>query len=271
MTAPAWPAAQHIYLSPHLDDVVLSCGGLIFQQVQRGESVAVITVFAASPPSGSALSPFAGSLHERWQASASSGFNFSDPPAVRRAEDIHAFAAISPAIQVIHNALPECIYRTNPVTGEALYASEEAIFGAVHPADPAIGALYTTPPLPPDVTLYAPLAVGHHVDHQIVRQAVSEWNLPPERVRYYEDYPYAGREEAVVAALGDRSQWQPILVELDEEALAAKIRAIAAYESQISTFWLNATTMAGDIRRHVARAGGERLWIRAAGRVVWPG
>ncbi len=36
---------EHIYLSPHLDDVALSCGGRIVKQRSKGENVLVVTVF----------------------------------------------------------------------------------------------------------------------------------------------------------------------------------------------------------------------------------
>lgn len=258
-----WPSARHIYLSPHLDDVIFSCGGTIAQQVQRGETVAAITVFAGSPPPGTPLSSFASSLHERWQASAPPDADFSDLPAVRRAEDQRAFAAISPTIQVVHLSLPECIYRLDPVSGQALYMSEEAIFGEIQPTDPAYAALRVAPPLPANATLYAPLGIGHHVDHQLVRRAVESWGLPPNLVRYYEDYPYAEEEAAVQAALGEGSRWQAQVNALDETALAAKIGAMAQYCSQISTFWHSVEAMAAAICRYTARLGGERTWIPA--------
>lgn len=257
-----WPAAQHIYLSPHLDDVALSCGGTIAQQVRRGETVAVITVFAGSPPPGSTLSSFAHSLHERWRASASSSADFADPPAVRRAEDQRAFATISPAIRVIHLPLPECIYRFDPTSRETLYASEEDIFGEVLPTDPALSMLRSVPPFPVSAVLYVPLGVGHHVDHLLVRWAMEGWRLPNDVVRYYEEYPYAEDSAALQAALGERAGWQAIVNALDEQALTAKISAVAQYRSQLSTFWDDTEAMEAALRRYAARVGGERMWMR---------
>lgn len=54
---------EHCYLSPHLSDVVYSCGGIIDRQIQNGDEVTVITVFAGIPskdlllPAKSAVSP----------------------------------------------------------------------------------------------------------------------------------------------------------------------------------------------------------------------
>ena len=80
-----------IFLSPHLDDAVLSCGGMIYQLAQAGQAVQVITIFAGDPPPG-LLSPFAQSLHDRWQAGS----------VARRSEDIEALTLLgAEAIQVV--------------------------------------------------------------------------------------------------------------------------------------------------------------------------
>jgi len=54
-----------IYLSPHLDDVALSVGGLLWEQSQAGEQVAVWTICAGDPPPGD-FAAFAQTLHARW-------------------------------------------------------------------------------------------------------------------------------------------------------------------------------------------------------------
>jgi LmbE family N-acetylglucosaminyl deacetylase len=261
-----WPAAKHIFLAPHLDDAVLSCGGTIAMLARKGESTAVITVFAASPLTDSTLSTFARQLHTGWQASADQRTGFIDPPAVRRREDVNALRILSPDVEVIHLGGLDCIYRVHPETGQALYDGEEAIFGETDPADPAIGALQYVPSFPAGSRLYAPLGVGNHVDHQIVRDAVGGWNLPLGVVRYYEDYPYAHDRKAVGVALAhwnaahDPALRQELSV-LDQEALETKIAAIAEYASQIGTFWENLDAMASALRDYAARTGGEPFWV----------
>jgi hypothetical protein len=256
----SWPTAQHIYLSPHLDDAVLSCGGLMFEQACHGDTIAVITVFAASPSRLQLLSPFALSLHERWQASAPPGVDFSDPPTLRRAEDLQALAALHPTIRAVHHTLPDCIYRTDPATGQALYDSEEAIFGPVQSTDPALTDLHSVSALPGGAILYVPLGVGHHVDHQVVRSVVKGWGIPPQWARYYEDYPYVTYPGALEAALGNSSGWRATAFSVTEEAITAKSRAVAEYASQLSTFWVDEATMSAALREQAENSNGERLW-----------
>jgi LmbE family N-acetylglucosaminyl deacetylase len=257
-----WPAAQHLYLSPHPDDVVLSCGGAIWQQIQRGESVAVVTVFADSPSPSLPLSDFAQLLHDRWQASAALG-DFADPPAVRRAEDVRAFEVLDPRIVLAQFPLTDCIYRTRPYLDIPLYASEAAIFGELRSADPAREKLAIIPPPEESTIVYSPLAIGNHVDHQLVRSVVEGWGIDAGRVRFYEDYPHVVIRSNLEKIVGQHDGWVSVVTPLEEAALQAKINAAAQHHSQISTFWNSVEAMDKALRSYAVEVGGERLWIRA--------
>ncbi len=245
----------HVYLSPHLDDAVLSCGGRIWEQVQAKESVLVITIFAGAPQRGAALSPFARVLHARWGQA-------SEAVEQRREEDRAALAVLG--AEVVHWPYKDCIYRRTS-EGDFLYDSEEALWGGVHPAEEdLLGELVdrlTELPLTPDGALYVPLGVGGHVDHQLTRRAIERARGA---VTYYEDYPYAEDCASVGVALGDR-RWEAEVVRLSEEALEAKIAAIACYRSQISSLWMDTMDMVGAVRSFAKRRGAgrpaERYWL----------
>ncbi|HKZ83488.1 MAG TPA: PIG-L family deacetylase [Anaerolineae bacterium] len=247
---------RYLFLSPHLDDAVLSCGGMICQLTQAGEAVQAITIFAGDPPPGP-LTPFAQSLHERWQAA----------PADRRAEDGEALRLLG--AQATHWPYADAVYRRHPITGVALYDSEESIFGGVAEADAsAIESLRDRlKRIDPSARLIVPLTAGHHVDHQIVRAAA-------ESVRrsliYYEDYPYAETPEKLRAAL-QSGAWESELVLLADEAIRAKAAAILAYRSQMSTFFKSASEMGQRVHAYAGLVGGqagpaERLWRAIARR-----
>src|SRR5690242_15250592 len=57
---------DHIYLSPHLDDAVLSCGGAIARHTSAGARVLVVTLCTAAPPPDGPLSRFAQNHHLMW-------------------------------------------------------------------------------------------------------------------------------------------------------------------------------------------------------------
>jgi LmbE family N-acetylglucosaminyl deacetylase len=249
-----------VYLSPHLDDAVLSCGGLIHQQVTTGQRPLVITLFAAQPPGDMLLSDFAQSVHARWS-------NPAELVPARWAEDQAALATLG-ADYLRLNYL-DCIYRGRQHGEEAdwYYNSEDAIFGEVHPAEgglPAELAVALSELIPPGdgVTLYAPLTVGNHVDHQLTFAAALILRAHGWRVQFCEDYPYIETEGALSAALAarDAEHWRSVLVPLDEDDVAAKILAISCYQSQLEVLFDSTEAMPGRVRNYVSVAGGERLW-----------
>jgi LmbE family N-acetylglucosaminyl deacetylase len=258
---------QHVYLSPHLDDVVLSCGGVIHAQARAGEGALVVTFFAASPEDDE-LTPFARELKLRWG-------DAPDPVGLRRAEDLAALRSVG--AEGLHLPYADCVYRYDPTTRQAYYPDEGAIFGAIHPAEggwdrdllaafrDAVGDLA-------GATIYAPLGAGHHVDHLLVRRVGFALLLEGQQVLFYEDYPYADRSEVVHAALQalPGECWSRERRALAEEDVRAKVRAVSCYASQLNTFWRDAQGRA-DVRametalRAYASADGqggyaERFW-----------
>jgi LmbE family N-acetylglucosaminyl deacetylase len=250
----------HVYLSPHLDDAVLSCGGLIHQQASVGQPPLVITLFSGRPPADAELSAFARSQHMRWG-------NPEDVFSVRWSEDRAALSVLG-ADYLRLNYL-DCIYRGKDHGDESawFYASEQALFGSVHPAEhglPAQLAHALTEFMPggDGVTLYAPLTVGNHVDHQLAFSAAIILREQGWGVQFYEDYPYAETEGARSAALIARGgeHWQSRVISLGEDDLAAKIEAIACYASQLGVLFGGAEAMSDQVRGYASRLGGEWLW-----------
>lgn len=240
-----------IYLAPHLDDAVLSCGGQIFEETQRGQAILVVTVMAGDPPP--AISGYAQSLHTRWE------LLLEEASAARRREDLAACASLR--ADALHLSVPDCIYRLNPANGTPMYLSDDDIFGAIHPADAPLiteltAALAT---LPPANRIVAPLTVGHHVDHQLVRQA-AEHHFG-RKLEYFEDFPYVQTAGSLdfLHSLGQIS-WQATAIPVSEAALLAKVEAILTYKSQLSTFFTDKTDLERQVFGYAQTVGGERVW-----------
>jgi LmbE family N-acetylglucosaminyl deacetylase len=251
---------QPVYLSPHLDDAVLSCGGLIHQQKQQGFQPLVITCFAGVPDY-QALSPFAIMQHQRWGETA-------HPIEHRRQEDVLAMACLGAAYE--HWDYLDCIYRRHPESGEFLYTTEEALFSAVasveHYLVDELAARLKRAFLAQNVLIYAPLAVGQHVDHQLVSQAALRLRDDGFLVWLYEDYPYAEDAQKIAKALQCwASPPKPTVHILREEDMAAKIAAVRCYASQLATLFGDEASVPVRMKAYALAVGGgqgygERYW-----------
>ncbi len=241
-----------IYLSPHLDDAALSCGGQIFQETTNRAPILVVTPMAGEPTADVPLSAFARALHQRWELA-------RDAVRVRRAEDVVACQTLK--ADYLHWSVPDCIYRTDPATGEPRYPNWESIITTRHPADEAVVDWLAARlrQLPAADQIYAPLTVGNHVDHRLTRLAAER--VFGESLIYYEDYPYAAEPEAVTAVLTPTpKQWQSTSFTLSATAVQSKIDAIWAYVSQRSSFFTTHDDLERKIEAYTAQVGGERVW-----------
>lgn len=223
-----------IYLSPHFDDIALSCGGLVWEQAQRGDTVSIWTVCGSSPSPNQPFSDFANQLHARWG---------SGPEAVqlRQAEDIASCQTLGAGWR--HFPVTDCIYRTG-AAGQALYPSEESLNGGLSDEDlPLVQALADTfrQELPVEAQIVCPLTLGEHVDHCLVRAAAEQTGR---QLVYYADYPYTLKPEAQ-RRLADlhAAGWRSLPNAVSCAGLSAWQEAVAAHRSQISTFWSSPQAM----------------------------
>ncbi len=236
-----------LYLSPHFDDAVLSCGGQLAARARRGERILVYTVAAGAPKQP--LSPLAAALHAEWQA----------PPdtAARRAEDQTACALLG--VTARYGPTPDSLYRTQPGTDQPLYPTLKSLYGPPQADDEALPK-WTDElrALPPAREYVAPLGIGGHVDHRLTRQAAERaFNGA---LRYYEDYPYCAKCLALAGVRWRPWRWRKEVIPLRPEDIVARCHATAAYASQVAMIYGDTARMEAHIRRYVDRVGGERVW-----------
>lgn len=278
-----------VILSPHLDDAVLSLGGLIGREVAAGRRVEVVSCFTAGPP---------------LETIAPERRVFGDY-SMRRAEDERALAVLGashrwldlheriwrdPPMPRTKSSFPTHVFRTPPHMDD--FAELKSLRAAIAQILDA-GASQ----------IYAPLAIGHHVDHVEVALAALREVLGRgafERIHFYED-PYAlGRRCRTQHFVARRRMWRPFaapawasprvgallrlvalvakgptieeyLPEADRlewtctaHAVATadeerKLAAIAEYTSQVRAFGGMERVRAFVRRAHVA-LGGEPIW-----------
>jgi LmbE family N-acetylglucosaminyl deacetylase len=210
-----------IYLSPHLDDAVLSAGGLIYEQTESGLPVEIWTFMCGYPtgPAGE-VSPFAQLLHEQW------GFSSAEETTrIRREEDKTAAAIVG--ANVVHFDFLDCIYRRG-ANGEWLYWD---ISIPPRPEDAGIPSQIAeaiSKRLQPEDVLVCQLSVGSHVDHVLVRQGAELLGYP---LRYDFDVPYIFYKPE---ELGSKSAgMEESVYSITEAGLNRWKEASLAYKSQI--------------------------------------
>lgn len=219
---------NHIYLSPHLDDAVLSCGGAILLARQRGERVLVVTLCTAAPAPEGPFSTLAREFHHHW------GLQPEQVVAARLREDAAAMERLG--ADFLWAGFLDAIYRAPDA-----YTSRESLFGTPTPGDPLLSELThfiaALRGRAPHATMHTPLGVGFHVDHQITHEATMAGG---ENVLFYEDFPYSAYPGAVQRRLSAlRHIFTPNLQPIDT-VLEAKIEAIAAYASQLDELFRTA-------------------------------
>lgn len=236
-----------IYISPHLDDAVLSCGGLIREQTSSRTQVEIWTICAGDPPAME-LSSFAKLQHTQW------GLGL-DATNHRRAEDINACKIIGARYR--HLPFRDCIYRQSR-DGNWLYPSEESIFGELSVDDAS--TIYTIQTflatiLKADDILVIPLSVGNHVDHQMVRIAAEELNRP---LLYFADVPYViNHPKKLLEAI---QNFEPLFYNCSPQSLTSWQDASQAFASQMDVLFENTENMRSTLDLYFQKAKGLYLW-----------
>lgn len=239
LTAITGRTAQLLVLSPHPDDAVLSCGALL-AAVRRPATVTVMTVFteAAPPPH---------TLSARQYLRQTGAEHADELYAERRAEDRAVLARLG--VVRFHAGFVDGLFRRSPDPGRWRVRAARLV--------PELGHVYPTYRLhlsrgrlsPRDgetlrrVTetirellprgrglLLAPLGVGGHADHVLVRTAAALSGLP---AVYYSDFPYSLRAAADPAFTGRLDATEATW----DQGLDAKAELIRGYRTQLDALF----------------------------------
>lgn len=199
-----------VAVSPHLDDAAFSVGGLLAARARAGDRVTILTCFT-----GNVTSPTGFALACQLDKGLAPEVDYM---ALRRAEDRAACAVIG--AQAVHLPLLEAPHRGYASAPE-LFASRRADDTMLAPLAEALAAALDD--LSPD-RLLGPLAVGNHVDHWLVRDALAVIGRP---VLLWEDWPYLTRASTRPAEVVRHRH------RLDAADRADRIAMCAAYTSQL--------------------------------------
>ena len=237
-----------IFLSPHFDDVALSCGALVWDMTHQGNQVEIWTVMAGYPPDEN-FSPFAQETHLVWGKSGREAID------MRRDEDRTACNILGAVPRHFH--WPDVIYRYDENDAAPMVNGDEELFNKP-PESSIVGDIvnHLTNQIPKDATLVLPMGLGGHLDHRAVVQAGAK--LP--RVDfYYADYPYILKNFDSPLLIEDK--FHKLTRFLSKEALAVWQESILCYRSQLGWYWHDDEEERLALRNYFA-GGGGRLWVK---------
>ena len=162
---------KHIFVSPHFDDVALSCGGQIIANPARSEDVLVLNIFTSEP----ADAVEGGSKTLALFDSLNSG---------RTLEDKAAWDEIG--VRCLHANLPEALLRGKFPFRLLDNPRDEGVIEDVYNLLSELAVSH------PQARFYFPAGIGNHVDHLACQRAAFRL-LDDERldgITLYEDIPY---------------------------------------------------------------------------------
>ena len=231
---PTW----HRFLSPHYDDVSISCGGTAALLAAHDVAPEVVIVFSEDDVAGS-RTPFADEQHARW------GLTDATVGLGRRREESAAATILGTVVRLLPFA--DAIYRGNR------YLNDDQLFGqtAADEADlPRRIGEHAGLHQPPDpaVRVYAPLGFGNHVDHQHVFAAAVAASRAGWNVWFYEDLPYgleSSAREARFTELATRGIDIEVAALVDvSSSWRSKLDAIMCYASQLNVIFRHVVSQA---------------------------
>ena len=261
----ALAARTHRFISPHYDDIALSCGGLAARLAANGVTPRVEVVFGQEPAPDQPLSAFAEAMHAGW------GLGAADAITGRRAEEAAAARVLGAETALL--PFRDAIYRGDRYTGDDLLFAAPTADEADLPGEIAASLGLADRP-DRAVRFYVPLGVGGHVDHRLAYGAGVLLARRGWEVLFFEDLPYALTPDGLerrLEALAAETPMEPGPTVPIGPYWDAKIDAVLAYPSQLETIFrqyvgvgTSRDEIAAALRTYAEGIGGgeaaERFW-----------
>jgi LmbE family N-acetylglucosaminyl deacetylase len=225
-----------VFISPHLDDAVFSCGALMLALQKQGISCTVLTVFTQADESSQTLSARS-FLRQIGYSSAEQLY------AKRRAEDMEVLKSMG--VKCIHLGEVDALWRKKSKTSgiQKILAAILPEFSHVYPVYKfhilsgkiRIGdtllishlAKLLQTHVDRDTVVFCPLSIGGHVDHMVVTRACEDMSHP---LVYWADIPYVARPGHKVSPVKTDALIQKKMN--DTQLLIKKARLCARYKTQ---------------------------------------
>lgn len=220
---------KFVFISPHLDDAILSCGNLIYELKKRDKKIFIITVFtrASRIESPQAKKYLNQCLYTNAQKI------FKD----REKEDLNVCNSLD--IIPIHMGFIDAAWRhynRKPVyhsndrqySGEISYKDKDMIKKITDKLKKIIDNNNK-------ILLLSPLGIGNHIDHLIVNKIVGKIKI--DKI-FWEDFPYSTKGNNLKKLLCLYKKYY-LLFKIDNSNFSKKLKLIKLYKSQFKLLFVN--------------------------------
>ncbi len=215
-------AQKAVIFSPHFDDAVLSMGSTLSFLLASGIEVEVVTIFTKGSKSSSPLTQKL--LHQAGIHDSAKYFE------ARRQENETAITSLG-AIHIRNLSFIDAAWRATNA-GKMIYP--ETTLGEISMSDESLREELSQNLKKIDISkntlVFAPVAQGKHVDHQLTRDACL--NLP--QSIFYQDFPYSstyGNEKDFI------TKHALVGIEWQEDYYEKKALSIFAYTTQLKSLF----------------------------------
>ena len=239
-----------LIVSPHLDDAVLSCGDFI-SKISNKVIVDVLTVFS-NEYNNNDFSKGIINYHSKCFLPYKSMYH-------RKSEDLKALKILN--CNPIYMDLDECLYRKN--NGRFIYPNDKKIY-KLSKKDKQYNEKVLKEKFNFKIYdyIFFPLAIGKHVDHQIINEF--GYNLEYTNIYFYEDVPYICYNKGKYPINFKKKYNLHKSININEENFQKKILAILEYKSQHHILWPDYLKMLSDLNKHSMKKNQRefRIWVK---------
>ncbi len=233
-----------IIFSPHFDDAVFSCGGMMLNKLREGNSVYVVTVFSGKPNYNN-LSKFSAAIARRgWTEE-------------RARENNEVLGNLK--VKINDLGYLDAIFRRNDRNKNVCTSWSDVFSGSLKKIKEEEKLYKDIKKKCSDILtsasseVYFPLSLGSHIDHAIVSQIGREISSVANnfKVFFYEDLPYASTSPVKNKIL-ERYQ----VAKSEKIDIRKKLKLVAKYKCSLEV-GDDAQTKMDSIRKCAANTGSQ--------------
>lgn len=213
-----------MFVSPHFDDAILSCSGLIASYIKRGKSIQICTVFTEIQKEINKLSQVIKEYVAEDMGILEDNVDMHECKkwiTLRRQEDERACKYLGCKKRELKYL--DAIFRMEQ--NQYIYDTEESLFEKVYEASLVDELIKQFTILCKDFdACFFPMAIGNHIDHRILHHVGLKIAEKYNQVYYYHEIPYC---------IGTEVQYPRSNLYDVSEFMEIKIKAISYYGTQL--------------------------------------